>query len=216
MWDSAAQVSVLVALIGVISALSVALLSKRHQREQQQRDTMLKPSEDFARKAIEALAALRFISPPSMDPEPHQVHRNESLLSDKEERAKRIERCEVAIDAVRAIRAPMRLVFHPESAVADSSVYVIRELRQCLEAATKYYRRADLSGASTPWREGEGQTLRDKYLDLRRVVYDDLDVLINDVAARMRRPLRKHTRFPRQKRPPQWVPPPGPEMRPDA
>lgn|GEM_PF-4253375 len=60
MWDSVAQVLVLVALIGVISALSVALLSKRHQREQQQRDSLLKPSEYFARKAIEALAALRY------------------------------------------------------------------------------------------------------------------------------------------------------------
>lgn len=211
MWDSATQVSVLVALIGVISALSVALLSKRHQREQQQRESMLKPSEDFARKTIEALAALRYISPPSVESEPQQVHRNESLLTDKEERAKRIERCELAIDAVRAIRAPMRLVFHPESSVADSSVYVIRELRQCLEAATTYYRRADLSGASAAWREGEGNTLRGTYLDLRRVIYDDLDILINDVAARMRRPLRKHTRFPPQKRPPQWAPPPGPE-----
>jgi hypothetical protein len=35
------------------------------------------------------------------------------------------------------MRAPMRLVFHPKSAVADSSVYVIRELRQCLETATE-------------------------------------------------------------------------------
>ncbi|MFE4835870.1 hypothetical protein ACFRAU_14475 [Arthrobacter sp. NPDC056691] len=211
MWDSAAQVSVLVALIGVISALSVALLSKRHQREHQQRESMLKPSEDFARKTIEALAALRYISPPSIDPEPHQVHRNESLLTNKEERAKRIERCEVAIDAVRAIRATMRLVFHPQSSVADSSVYVIRELRQCLEAATKYYRGADLSGASEHWREGEGNILRTSYLDLRRVIYNDLDVLLNDVAARMRRPLRIHSRFQPQKRPPQWVPPPGPE-----
>ncbi|MBT2550480.1 hypothetical protein [Arthrobacter sp. ISL-65] len=211
MWDSAAQVSVLVALIGVISALSVALLSKRHQREQQQRESMLKPSEEFARKTIEALAALRYVSPPSTDPEPHQMHRNESLLTDKEERAKRIERCEVAIDAVRAIRASMRLVFHPESAVADSSVYVIRELRQCLETATKYYRGADLSGASALWREGDGNALRERYLDLRRVIYDEVDMLINDVARRMRQPLRKHTRFPRQRRPPQWVPPPGPE-----
>ncbi|ACL42008.1 hypothetical protein Achl_4057 (plasmid) [Pseudarthrobacter chlorophenolicus A6] len=216
MWDSAAQVSVLVALIGVISALSVALLSKRHQREHQQRESMLKPSEEFARKAIEALAALRYINPPSIDPEPHQVHRNESLLTDKEERAKRIERCEAAIDAARAIRAPMRLVFHPESAAAESAVYVIRELRQCLEAATKYYRGADLSGSSAPWREGEGQTLRNDYLAQRRLVYDDLDVLINDVAARMSRPLRKHTRFPRQARPPGWNPPRGPEERPDA
>ena len=161
MWYPTAQVSVLVALIGVISALSVALLSKRHQREQHQRESMLKPSEEFVRKAIEALAALRYVSPPAIDPE-QQVHRNESLLADKEERAKRIERCEVAIDAVRALRAPMRLVFHPESAVAGSSVYVIRELRQCLETATEYYRGADLSGASAPWREGDGNVLRER------------------------------------------------------
>ena len=198
MWDTAAVVPVLVALIGVISALSVSLHSKRHQREQHLRESMLKPSEEYARKTIEALAALRYITPPPVRPHPAQVHRNESLLSDKEERAKRIERCEEAIDAVRAIRAPMRLVFHPESEVADSSVYVLRGLRSCLEAATGYYRDADLSGASLAWREREGRELRERYKDLRTATYNDLDMLINDVASRMRKPLRKFSRFHRR------------------
>lgn len=195
MWDSAAEVPVLVALIGVISALSVSLLSRRHQREQHLRETMLKPSEDYARKTIEALAALRYITPPPVRLQPAEMHRNESLLADKEERARRIERCEEAIDSVRAIRAPMRLVFHPESEVADSSVYVLRDLRFCLETATGYYRGADLSEASLVWREREGHDLREKYMDLRTATYNDLDMLINDVASRMRKPLRKHSRF---------------------
>lgn len=200
MWDSVAQVPLVVALIGVISALSVSLLSKRHQREHQQREAMMKPSEEYARKTIEALAALRYITPPARSDQSRIMHRNEPLLADREERAERLERCEKAIDAVRAVRAPIRLVFHPESKVSDSAVYVLRGLRFCLETAVEFYERADSAEDSPKWREDEGSKLREKYLDLRTATYKDLDMFINDIASRMRRPLRKHSRFHRGER----------------
>ena len=198
MLDSSAEVPLLVAIVGVISALLISLLSRRHQREHQQRELMMKPSEEYARRTLEALAALRYLTPPPLHPLPRLPHRNECLLVDSEERSARIVRCEAAIDATRATRAHLRLVFHPDSAVSDSALLVLVGMRACLTAATEYYQRADLAGSSnSSWRQGEGKDLRMEYMRLRAAAYKDLDTFFHAATARLQAPLRPYTRFER-------------------
>lgn len=197
------QIPLLVALIGVTSALLAtlltSLLSRRHQREQQQRELMMRPSEEFARKTLEALAALRYVTPPPLRSPPYLPHRNESLLTDKDERLARLSRCETAIDVVRPARAHLRLVFHPDSAVSDSAQRVLGGLRACEAAASEYYQRAAFlaEGSEPEWRDGEGRTLREAYKGLRAELYENLDLFFNNVTARMQYPLRKQSRFSR-------------------
>lgn len=195
MLDFSTIVPVSVAIIGIFGALIASFVTKRHQLEHQQREAMMKPSEEYARKTLEALAALRYVTPPPLRVHPEVPHRNEFLLTDKEERAKRIVRCEQAIDAVRITRPHIRLVFHPKSAVAELARRVLEGLRKCLETVAEYYYRADMAEASEAWRAMQGREMRESYISARKALYTDLDELFVRIASRLTKPLRKYWLF---------------------
>lgn len=181
-------VTLSVALVGAAVALIAALVSRRHDREQQARPILLDPATTFARATLAALAAMRYITPPWPPSEPNRPHRNEALLEDVAIREQRIEVCRKALDDVRSARAAVRLVFHPDSLAAGWSWSVLVHLRIALEEAEGFYLDFDskkLHGEDVDWREGDGKATRDAYLGTRQRVYGFLDQFYGEVAKRL-------------------------------
>jgi len=179
-----------VAVLGLIGALVAALLSRSSDRQQQARPVLLEPAQEYARTALAALAALRYVTPPPIYQGGTRPHRNEGLLKDTEQRERRLADCREAIDKVRYTRARVRLVFHPKSVAAELSREVLAELRLSLEAAENYYASFDETGLSDPkrWRHGPGRAIRKQYKDYRMLAYQHLDDFFEDVAERLEKP----------------------------
>jgi hypothetical protein len=184
-------VTLSVALAGLAVGVVAALVSRRHDREQQARPLLLDPATTFARATLAALAAMRYVTPPWPPSEPKGPHRNEAMLADVLAREQRMEVCRKALDDVRSARAAVRLVFHPESLAAGWAWSVLVYLRAALEGAEGFYRDHDdakLRGEDDRWREGAGRSIRDTYKRDRLRVYQSLDQFYVDVAKRLIRP----------------------------
>lgn len=179
-------VTLVVAVIGLFGALCVAWDTHRHDRQQQARLVLLEPAEQFARSALAALAALRYVTPPTAPAASVRLHRNEAILAAHAEREKRLTACRRDVDAVRYGRAHLRLVFHPCSSVADWSRLSLEAIRECLELAEIFYEDYDTCVAVGDdvnlWRNGSGNDTRKDYKDCRKLAYRTLDVLFRDVA----------------------------------
>lgn len=187
--DAPVLVPLLAALVGLVGVTLAALVSRRHDRDQQARQMMLDPSGAFARSTLAALAQLRYVTPP--DTLESRPHRNDVLLSDMELRTKRLVECEGAIDQVREARAGVTLVFHPKSWPAEHAKMIGAVLRECFELVESFYDLADQAaarGRADEWRGTELQELRLKYMTKRRDVRKFLNAFYDAVALRMVRP----------------------------
>jgi hypothetical protein len=184
-------ITYLIAVVGLAVGVIAALVSRRHDREQQARPILLEPSTSFARATLRALAAMRHVTPPWVPTASRLPHRNEELLNDAALRGVRLDACRIALDDVRPERAAVRLVFHPSSRAAALSADVLGELRSVLEAAEHFYAAYDSAvvvGRGGTWREQENEELRERYLLGRRKVYERLDRFLEEVAQRLIRP----------------------------
>jgi len=184
-------VTLSVALVGLAVGLIAALVSRRHDREQQARPILLEPATTFARATLAALAAMRYVTPPWPPSELRKPHRNEGILGNVSTREQRLEPCRKALDDVRSARAAVRLVFHPDSLVAGWSWSVLVHLRAALEQSEGFYLdfdEAQLRGENDSWREEIGKSTRDSYKETRRLVYRSLDQFYVSVAERLIRP----------------------------
>ncbi|MDH6237097.1 hypothetical protein [Cryobacterium sp. CG_9.6] len=184
------NVTVFVALVGLAVGLFAALESRRHDRQQQARPILLEPAATFVRAAHAALAALRYVTPPSVS-EREKPHRNEELLANVTERQERMKSCRMTVDDVRSARAAVWLVLHPNSLAAGLSWEVVLHLRHALEQAEDFYRdfdQAQENGEEENWRRGAGTCARDSYKETRSQVYNDLDKFCVDVAKRLIKP----------------------------
>lgn len=187
-WNPSITIPVVVAVVGVVGAQLLATLSRRHERQQAARSTLIEPAREFARAAIVALAALRYVTPPNLSGAQEAVHRNTVLLSDVAERAKRLQSAREAIDAVRATRSGVRLAFHPKSWAAEYSRQVLAALRLCLESSEQFYSSHDEEADSETWIATSAPGLRKVYKQHRHDVYEALDQFFEDVAKRLRNP----------------------------
>lgn len=189
--DAATITSLVVATIALAGVIVTAYLSRGHDRQQQARSVLVEPAENFARLSLNALAALRYVTPPELRAPPTRPHRNEPLLTGKEERERRLVATRVAIDEVRPTRAHVRLVFHPESTAAEMSRRVLEHLRACLESAEEFYAQHDdaaATGRLNAWQTETRQAARDLYKNNRKRAYDDLDAFFKEVSRRLVRP----------------------------
>lgn len=132
-------VSLVVALIALSGALATAFMSRGKDREQQARVALLVPADAFVEAALAALAALRYVTPPSSVQEDGSRHCNEVLLQDRVTRDACLSECAKKIDSVRMVRAQVHLAFHPRSDAAAHAPAVLGSLRACLEGAERFY-----------------------------------------------------------------------------
>lgn len=186
--ETAQIVALAAALLGLAGAVGAALISRRHDRQQQTRALQLPAAQEFVRSAYAGLAALRYVTPPSRGPTPH---RNEELLLDREARVNAFVSAGEKLDSIRSARATVRVVYHPESLAAQLSVWVIGHLRRSLELAEDFYRGYDAAaenGRGEPWRDADGATKRAAYKQDRETVYRLLDEFAAEVAVRMVKP----------------------------
>jgi hypothetical protein len=187
-WDPSITIPVVVATIGLLGGQILALLSRRHDRQQSARTTLLEPARKFATATLEALASLREVTPPEALPPGGPGHRNYRLLSDIPERHARLLAAAKAIDAVRAARADVRLTFHPKSWAAEHSRQALACLRLSLESAERFYAAHDEQADPAAWFADSSPALRAAYKQHRRQAYDALDLFFDDVAQRLHRP----------------------------
>ena len=187
-WKPSITIPAVVAVLGVLGAQLLAILSRRHERQQAARSTLFEPAQEFARAAIVALAALRYVTPPELLDAHEPVHRNAILLGDVAERVKRLQSASEAVDAVRATRAGVRLAFHPKSWAAEYSRQVLLALRFCLESSERFYSSHDDRADSETWIATSAPALRKVYKKHRDDVYEALDQFFEDVAERLRNP----------------------------
>ena len=184
--------ALIVAAIGFVGGLATAYMGRRKDREQQARTTLLEPADAFAQAALAALAALRYVTPPSTPTPGHGHHRNERLLDDRTSRDALLSACAAKIDAVRVARAQVRLAFHPRSHASEHTRVVLDHLRQCLETAERFYTGHDAAAADVDllaaWNSAARTADRNGYKKLRTAAYDELDAFFEDVAARLVRP----------------------------
>jgi hypothetical protein len=184
-------IPLVVAVIGVASGIYAALLSRRHDREQQARPVLLGPAEEYAKCCLTALAALRYVTPPHCPPRPGRVHRNAVLLLDAAQTEERLQACRDAIDRVRTARADVRLVFHPTSRSAEFSRRVLMHLRFCLEHAEAFYVAYRESESTDPemWcTDPQAQARRGAYKEERASAYRELDAFFENVSERLIHP----------------------------
>lgn len=214
-WDPDIVTTIAVAVLGLAGAQVVGLLSRRHDqqaallsrqhdREQAARAVLIAPAKEFARAALAALAALRYVTPPSLTSPGDMPHRNSVLLGDARLREERFETSRHAIDSVRPMRADVRLAFHPKSWAAEHSRAVLAHLRDSLEIAEGFYAAYDRvrpSDADT-WRASEGAPRRDAYHAARDCAYESLDAFFIDVATRLIRPTWDPSKIAPADRPP--------------
>ena len=118
-------------------AAASAVITGRRQRQQQARDTFLRPAEEFSRAAYVARSLARTVKPPL--PQELGRHRNEHLVSDSVERARRFALCWEALDALRSERGLIALVYHPRSVAAGKAASVIGALRGMVETSEAFY-----------------------------------------------------------------------------
>ena len=195
-------VTLTIGLVGLVAGVVAALVSRRHDREQQARPILLEPATAFARATLAALAAMRYVTPPWPLSNLSKPHRNDGLLSDVSTREKRMEPCRKALDDVRSARAAVRLVFHPDSLAAGWSWSVLVHLRTALEQAEGFYRdfdHAKLRGEDESWRGEISTSLRDSYKETRKRVYQSLDQFYVEVAKRLIRPSWNRKRYNQRK-----------------
>ena len=187
-WNPSITIPIVVAVLGLLGAQSLAILSRRHDRQQSARATLVEPAREFARAAIEALAALRHVAPPRATGAGQTAHRNSVLLTDVAERTRRLQRSSEAIDVVRASRAGVRLALHPKSWAAEYSRQVLAALRESLESAEEFYAAHDEQAGSQAWMATSAPELRSTYKQHRYDAYRALDQFFDDVAERLRNP----------------------------
>jgi hypothetical protein len=200
-WNPSITVPIVVAVLGLLGAQFLAILSRRHDRQQTARAALVEPAREFARAAIEALAALRYVTPPATGTG-QSVHRNLVLLTDVAERTTRLHLASVAIDAVRATRAGVRLAFHPKSWAAEYSRQVLAALRNSLESAEEFYAAHDEHAGSREWMDASAPELRRTYKQHRNDVYEALDRFFDDVAERLQDPTWNPRKIPRSEQHP--------------
>lgn len=186
----ATNIPVTVALVGLAGVLWTTYRTNRNDQERHAREVLLRPAEDFARCALDALARLRYITPPFLRPTEEPPHRNECLLDDPKERKTRLDACAESIDKLRVTRGDVRLVFRPDSNAAELAAHVLGHLRDCLESAETFYISFDRAHAQQDqWRQSAlGTKLRDNYMDHRRQVYQSLDEFFAEVSTRLMSP----------------------------
>jgi hypothetical protein len=193
-------IPIAVAVLGLVGGQVLAVFSRRHDRQQSARTTLLEPAREFATSALTALAALRHVTPPSAS-KGGEHHRNTSLLSDHVVREERMEACRRAVDSVRVARAGVRLSFHPKSWAAEYSRQTLAALRLCIESAENFYSLHDRNGGGTDWLETASPALRGEYKQHRVEVYTALDNFFEDVAERLRAPTWTPSKIPAARRP---------------
>lgn len=177
--------ALVVALISLFGVIFTAYISRRSDERHQARETRLRPSEEYARTALDCLAKLRHVTPPPLKDETGPPHRNECLLADRNERAARLTICEDAIDDLRLVRGNVMLVFGPDNPTPECCRQVLASLRICLESAQTYYDACDTAGASTAWREARGKALQQEYIANRKIVYGSLDGFYKSVKGQL-------------------------------
>lgn len=184
------EIPLVVAVIGLGGVVFTSYRSNRNDERHHAREALLKPAEDFARAALHSMAKLRYVTPPDWRPSSDPPHRNERLLTDPDQRQSRFESCARSIDALRLIRADVRLVFHPESQAAELSRQVLASLRLCLESAEEFYMSFDRNKEDpNDWRRSQaGSALRDEYKRNRLAVYASLDAFFVEVSNRLAKP----------------------------
>jgi hypothetical protein len=184
-------IAFLIGIAGLAAGVIAALVSRRHDREQQARPILLEPATDFARAALRALAAMRYVTPPWSSTDSRRPHRNENLVSDPIGRHERLEICRAALDEVRFDRAAVRLIFSPNSRAAAVSAEVLGELRFVFETAEQFfleYETANSIGEGEVWRHSTGNEIREAYMLGRSRVYERLDWFFEEVGERLVRP----------------------------
>ncbi len=155
-------------------AAASAVITGRRQRQQQARDTFLRPAEEFSRAAYVARSLARTVKPPL--PQELGRHRNEHLVSDSVERARRFALCWEALDALRSARGLVALVYHPRSVAAGNAAYVIGALRGMVETSEAFYHDcAERAGADC-------SALRQKAADDYDVFRDQMDFRFQEFA----------------------------------
>ena len=197
--DPSVVIPVTVAVLGLVGAQVLAVLSRRHDRQQSARTTLVEPAHEFATSALAALATLRHVTPPS-SPKEGQPHRNAPLLLDRTAREERMEACRLAVDSVRVARAGVRLAFHPKSWTAEYSRQTLAALRLCVESAERFYSLHDREHDRSAWLATAAPALRSEYKQHRVEVYEALDNFFEDVAERLRAPTWNPSRIPAAKR----------------
>jgi hypothetical protein len=122
----------------VVAAGVAAGLSDRNERRKQLRDKRLALAGDFASDAMAALATLR-----DFKPTPEPGHRNERLHTDRSLREKRQEAAKVAVDRLRPMWGPIRILFpttrgDPKN-VAGWAQEVVEALRDVEEVCSDFW-----------------------------------------------------------------------------
>jgi hypothetical protein len=183
-------IAVVVALIGLSGVVLTSLRSNLNDQRHHAREVLLKPSEDFARAALDAMAKLRYVTPPPPQDTDELPHRNERLLSDLDERRIRLAKCAASIDCLRQTRADVRLVFRPTSTASELARQVLEHLRDCLESAEAFYSHFERNkNDSNGWRESAmALGLIHEYKYHRQAVYRSLDEFFVNVSERLAKP----------------------------
>lgn len=185
--------AVVAALVGLSGVFVAALLSWRRERQRRDWEMLLVPSEKYANAVLSAMAALRYLTPPSLPKHGKPPHRNEVLTSARSEKEHRIARCYKAVDLVRVARSHVRLSFHPSSRVSALADEILDDLRWCLEAAEDFYARHEMlaSSETSHWRKLAGERIRKLFLDRRDRLYETIDVFFQECSIRLSRPDRR-------------------------
>lgn len=178
--------AILGATVALLGALVVALISRRHDRQQQARTVLLEPADAYASAALAVMAKLRRVAPPTFPHSSLVPHRNAHLLDQTDRRDQLLVECRELLDVVRVTRARVRLAFHPRSSAAEQARAVLAGLRASLEAAEEFYSAYDAgraAGGELPEVEWDG--LRDRYKAPRAATYQHLDDFFDEVAQRL-------------------------------
>lgn len=172
-----------------------ALIARRGSHQQQARETLLRPAEQFSKTVYVARSRLRMVKPPRATGDGQPPHRNEPLLTERSRRDGRLELCREAIDGVRGARGFLMLVFHPRSPAARSANDVIRRLSDMLEATEDFYYEWDQRPGELHSNDREREELRQSSVALyerhRDAMNDSFERFAVDVWDRLDKPTWK-------------------------